>query len=106
MTGRDLHQLIVDKWGYSYDVQLGKFKGKPFVQIMWKYLEQVSFPLSEAEYFAHLEAIAQYLDAWGAQEQVRAGVAAAKHGPRVGKAVAIAIDLSHLGDRAAEWLLD
>ena len=45
MTGQELHQLLQDKWGRSYDVLLRRTQGKIFLQIMWKYLEQASFPL-------------------------------------------------------------
>jgi Domain of unknown function (DUF3067) len=103
MTGQELHQLIVDKWGQSYDVQLRRTKGKIFFQVMWKYLEQASFPLSEAEYFEHLETIAQYLNAWNGSEQVRSFLDRTRERPRLGKAVSIPLDL---GERASEWLLD
>lgn len=103
MTGQDLHHLITEKWGYSYDVQIRKVRGKIFVQIMWKYLEQVSFPWSEAEYFERLEAIATYIGGWGAVDQVQGYIRDTRNRPRLGKAVSIPIDL---GDRASEWILD
>jgi len=53
MTGADLHQLLLNKWGRSYDLKLRRTQGKIFVQVMWKYLEQASFPLEEAEYRSH-----------------------------------------------------
>ena len=65
MTGKDLHQLLLNKWGRSYDVQLRRTQGKVFLQVMWKYLEQASFPLSEAEYQVHLDTIASYLNEFG-----------------------------------------
>ena len=61
MTGQELHQILLSKWGRSYDIQLRRIQGKIFVQVMWKYLEQKSFPLSEAEYLEPLDAIAHYL---------------------------------------------
>lgn len=103
MTGQDLRQLLLNKWGYSYDVQFRRVQGKIFVQIMWKYLEQVSFPLTEAEYTAHLDRAANYLQAWGAVTQVQTFLAQTRDRPRLGKAVSIPIDL---GDRASEWLLE
>lgn len=103
MTGRELHQLVVSKWGYSFDVQIKRVKDKIFLQVMWRYLEQVSFPLSEDEYFEHLEAVATYLRGWGATEQVQAFVQGTRQKPRLGKAVNVPIDL---GARASEWLLD
>jgi hypothetical protein len=103
MTGKDLHQLLIEKWGKSYDIRLRRTRGKIFVQVMWKYLEQVSFPMTEADYFEHLDAVANYLNAWGSTEQVREYIATTRDRPRLGKAVSVALDL---GERASEWLLD
>jgi hypothetical protein len=103
MTGQDLRQLLIDKWGFSYDIQIRRTQGKVFVQIMWRYQEQVSFPLSEAEYLDHLDRVVNYLAAWNAIEQVRSFVETTREKPRLGKAVNIPIDL---GDRASEWLLE
>ncbi|MGC9525222.1 MAG: DUF3067 family protein [Limnospira sp.] len=100
MTGRELHELLLDKWGVSYDMQLRRTRGKIFVQIMWKYLEQASFPMTEAEYLDRLEAIADYLNGLGCGEQVRTHILNTREKPRLGKAVSIPIDL---GGRASEW---
>lgn len=103
MTGEELQQLIKAKWGYSFDVQLRKVKGKIFVQIMWKYLEQASFPLSPPEYLEHLNAIVSYLEAWGSVAQVTEFIEQTRDRPRLGKAVSIPVNL---GDRASEWIID
>jgi Domain of unknown function (DUF3067) len=103
MTGQDLRQLLLNKWGRSYDIQIRRTQGKIFVQIMWKYLEQVSFPLSEAEYMEHLTTVASYLHAWGGAQQVQNYIQETRDRPRLGKAVSIPIEL---GERASEWMLD
>jgi len=102
MTGQELRQMLLDKWGYSYDVQLRRVQGKIFLQVMWKYLEQASFPLSEAEYQEHLDGIANYLHGLGGSTQVQIFIAQTRDRPRLGKAVSIPLDL---GDRASEWIL-
>ncbi len=102
MTGKDLHQLLLNKWGRSYDVQLRRTQGKVFLQVMWKYLEQASFPLSEAEYQVHLDTITSYLNEFGGVAQVEKFIAQTRDRPRLGKAVSIPLDL---GERASEWLL-
>jgi hypothetical protein len=61
MTGSELRQAIATKWEYSYDVQLRKTQGKIFLQVMWRYQEQQSFSMGEAEFIQHLDAIAAYL---------------------------------------------
>jgi hypothetical protein len=103
MTGDELHQLLWQKWGRSYDIQLRRVKGRIFIQVMWKYLEQASFPLSQQEYFDHLNAIANYLNAWGSVSQVQEYITTTRERPRVGKAVSIPLEL---GERASEWILD
>ncbi len=103
MTGDELQQLLQAKWGRSYDVQLRRIKGKIYLQVMWKYLEQASFPLDESEYREHLQAIATYLTAWNSEAQVRGTIAQTRERPRLGKAVNIPLDL---GDRASEWILE
>ena len=103
MTGQDLRQLLLDKWGRSYDVQLRRTQGKIFLQVMWRYLEQLSFPMTEAAYMAHLDAVAAHLQAWDGEPQVRTYLKQTKQNPRVGKAVSIPIDL---GERASEWLIE
>ncbi|MBN3882510.1 MAG: DUF3067 family protein [Nostoc sp.] len=102
MTGQELRQMLLEKWGYSYDVQLRRAQGKIFLQVMWKYLEQASFPLSEAEYQEHLDSIANYLHALGGSTQVQTFIAQTRDRPRLGKAVSIPLDL---GKRSSEWIL-
>jgi hypothetical protein len=102
LTGADLQQLIFAKWGYSFDAQLLQRPQKIYFQVMWKYLEQVSFPLSEAEYLDNLEAIAASLNAMGCAQQVIDFITTTKEKPRLGKAVSLSLDL---GDRASEWIL-
>jgi hypothetical protein len=102
MTGRELREIIITKWGYSYDVQMKKTPTKIYLQVMWKYQEQASFPLSEADYLAHLDTVGAYLAAMGSVDRVREFIEKTTERPRLGKAVSMLLDL---GDRASEWLL-
>jgi Domain of unknown function (DUF3067) len=103
VTGADLQALLIDKWGYSFDIQFRRTQGKIFLQVMWRYLEQVSFPLSEEEYLAHLNQVILYLHEWGQVEYVQRQIAETRDRPRLGKAVSIPLPL---GERASEWLTD
>ncbi len=102
MTGPDLHQLLLRKWGRSYDIQFRRVQNKIFLLVMWKYLEQVSFPLSEADYREHLDQVVTYLHGWGVVAQVQTAIEQTKERPRLGKAVSIPLEL---GDRTSEWIL-
>lgn len=69
LTGLTLRQLLLDKYGRSYDIQpvrrsiSGQALRATYLQVMWRFLEQPSFALTEWEYTEHLEAIAQLLRA-------------------------------------------
>lgn len=105
MKGSDFQALLREKWGYSYDVQLRRIQQKVVLLVMWRYLEQPSFPLSEAEYLAHLENVLAHLQAWGVWESVRREIESTRQRPRMGKAVAIPLDLQKVGELVSEWLL-
>ena len=105
MTGPEFHELLMTKWGRSYDVQLRRTQGKIFAQIMWKFWGQASYSRSQEEHIAHLEEVGQYIKALGAADRFRTSVMNAKGRPRIGKAISIALHVD-LGDRASEWMLD
>ena len=102
MTGADLHRLLLDKWGKSYDLRIQRRRQRVLLMVMWRYQEQQSFPMSLEDYLEHLDSITEQLCEWGAAETVFAELRATPQRPRLGKAIAIPVDL---GVRAAEWLL-
>ncbi|VVA98269.1 unnamed protein product [Arabis nemorensis] len=107
-NGLDLATLIRQKYGRSYDVQLIKkeFMGRNLLamNVMWKYREQRSFPLTEEEYILRLDDVANMLKCWGAVSHIRNSLAKSKERPRIGKAVSIFIDMDSTGGRANEWI--
>ncbi|CAA2963370.1 Hypothetical predicted protein [Olea europaea subsp. europaea] len=90
-SGIDLATLIRNKFGRSYDVQLIKkeFMGRNLLalNVMWKYMEQRSFPLTEEEYILRLDDVANTLKCWGAVSHVRNSLEKLreKERPRIGK---------------------
>lgn len=107
-SGLDLATLIRNKYGRSYDVTLIKkeFMGRNLLamNVMWKYREQQSFPLTEEEYLLRLDDVANNLKCWGAVSHIRNSLAKVKERPRIGKAVSIFIDMDETGERANEWI--
>ncbi|KAL3338804.1 hypothetical protein AABB24_027766 [Solanum stoloniferum] len=107
-SGIELAALIRNKYGRSYDVQLIKkeFMGKNLLalNVMWKYREQRSFPLTEEEYLLRLDDVANTLKCWGAVSHIRNSLEKLKERPRIGKAVSIFIDMDESGGRANEWI--
>jgi hypothetical protein len=40
MTGQELRNLVMDKWGVSYDVRLQRRGPRMYLHVMWRFLEQ------------------------------------------------------------------
>ena len=102
--GRELLELIIRKWGVAYDIQIrkntpfGEGSGNVYLNIMWRYFGQKSFPMDEREYLEHLEAIARYITAMGRVEHFKDKVAESRKRPNAyfGYAVGLPLDVEPL----------
>jgi len=86
MTGEELRALVVGRWGRSYDTRILQRRNKInqmklYLQVMWKFLGQKSFPLSEKKYMEQLNAVAELLTEWGVADQVREDIKNCKKNP-------------------------
>ncbi len=103
LSAEDLLALLRQRWQASYDLQLVKRHGRLYLQVMWGYLEQQSFPLSAEAYGARLEELVAILNGLGVADQVRRWLATTRDKPRLGKALSLALELPQ--GRASEFLL-
>jgi hypothetical protein len=103
LSAEDLLALLRQRWQASYDLQLVKRHGRLYLQVMWGYLEQQSFPLSAEAYGARLEELVATLNGLGVADQVRRWLATTRDKPRLGKALSLALELPE--GRASEFLL-
>jgi hypothetical protein len=102
LSAEDLLALLRQRWQASYDLQLVKRPGRLYLQVMWGYLEQQSFPLSAEAYGARLEELVATLNGLGVADQVRRWLATTRDKPRLGKALSLALELPE--GRASEFL--
>ena len=49
LTVDEVIDLLRERWQASYDMQLVVRRKRMYLQVMWAYLEQQSFPLNEEE---------------------------------------------------------
>lgn len=112
LTGQELRQLLLTKYGKLYDMSFAKrsIPGKTFValNIMWLHLEQRSFQLTPEQYEEKLDGVAQLVNILGQTDKVRAFMsspAKSQKGlprrPVVGTAISIQLDLDEA--QVAEW---
>ena len=103
LSGAELLELLRQRWQVSYDLQLVQRRGRLYLQVMWAYLEQQSFPLSPEAYGARLEEVAGMLNGMGVAAQVRHWLRTTADKPRLGRAMGLALDLPP--ERLGEYLL-
>lgn len=100
LGGRELLNLMIKKWGVAYDIQLRKLK--PFgdgseniyVNVMWRYFGQQSFPMDEREYLEHLEAIGRYITSLDMVDEFKEKVSESRKRPNAYFGYAVSIPLN------------
>lgn len=103
LTVDELLGLLRQRWRASYDLQLVQRRGRVYLQVMWAYLEQQSFPLTADEYAARLARLVAALNDLGVAQPVRQWLATTPDRPRLGKALGLPLEVS--GARLKEFLL-
>lgn len=89
LTAAEVRALLRQRWGASYDVHLIQRHRRIYLQIMWGYLEQLSFPLDESTYLARLAALVETVNQLGKGEAVRTWLRTTTDRPRLGKALSL-----------------
>ena len=103
LSAQEVWDLLQARWQVSYDLQLVQRRGRMYLQVMWAYLEQQSFPLSEDGYRAKLEELVGLLNGLGVAAQVRTWLHTTTDKPRLGKAMGLTLEIP--AGRASEFLL-
>ena len=77
------------RWDVSYDLQLVVRNKNLVLQLMWKYLEQQTFPLSEKDYLIHLNEILEIINRTGNACLVRNWLSNVQKAPKIGSPLSI-----------------
>ncbi|MEB3270669.1 MAG: DUF3067 family protein [Synechococcus sp.] len=103
LSAAEVLLLLRERWQASYDLQLISRRGRLYLQVMWGYLEQQSFPLDAEAYGAQLEELVGTLNGLGVAAQVRQWLRTTPDRPRLGRALSLPLELP--AGRASEFLL-
>ncbi len=93
---------LVNRWGKKYDFRLFTRKNNLYFQMMWKFLEQESFPLTEEEYKTSLAEKLEILNRCGYSDEVRNWLRTVNSRPRLGRAVSLQL---YINEKMKEFLL-
>jgi len=103
LSSAEILQILRQRWQASYDLQLIVRRGRLYLQVMWGYLEQQSFPMTSEEYGEKLDELVANLNGLGVTEQVRGWLSTTTDKPRLGKAMTLPLELPE--GRASEFLI-
>ena len=91
-----------NRWGRKYDFRIFRRKDYLYFQMMWKYLEQESFPLSVDQYKASLAEKIEILNRGGYSDLVREWLRNVNSKPRLGRAVSLQLKIN---EKMKEFLI-
>ena len=91
-----------NRWGKKYDFKLFIRKDYLYFQMMWKYLEQESFPMSEAQYKESLADKIEILNRGGYSDLVRKWLITSNSKPRLGRALTLQLKIN---EKMKEFLI-
>lgn len=92
LTAAELLSILRERWGASYDLQLHRRAGRLYLQVMWAYLEQQSFPMDESTYREHVAEVLDVVNRLGLAGEVRQWLAETRDKPRLGKALSLQLE--------------
>ncbi len=102
LTANEVITCLRYRWGVTYDLQLLIREKRIYLQIMWGYLEQQSFPMNEEEYIMQLNHVLEIINRVGQAQFVRYWILNVQSKPRMGRALSLELKKD---DRLEEFLL-
>ncbi len=89
LSAEEVIECLRARWKVTYDLQLVVREDRLYLQMMWAYLEQQSFPLDEEAYSIHLNEVLEVINRLGLASLVRDWLATTPKKPRLGKAITL-----------------
>ena len=86
------------RWGVTYDLKLLIKRDKIYLQMMWGFVEQQSFPLDEEAFRAHLNRTLEVINRAGHSNLVRNWLENVQAKPRLGRAITLPLPMNQRMD--------
>ena len=90
------------RWGVTYDLKLLIKRDRIYLQMMWGFLEQQSFPLDEKSFKENLSRILEIINRAGQSDFVRNWLENVQAKPRLGRAITLTLPIDQ---RMSEFVL-
>jgi len=102
LDAQEVIELINKKWGVTYEMRILIRSNRIYLQIMWGYLEQQSFPFKENDFRENLNETLEVINRLGQAFTVRNWLATVLDKPRVGRALSLRL---RVDERMEEFVL-
>jgi len=89
----ELISCLRQRWKATYDLQLVVRRQRLYLQVMWAYLEQQSFPMDESAYREHIAEVLDVVNRLGLATEVRRWLWDTRDKPRLGKALSLHLEV-------------
>ena len=89
LSVEEVINCLRQRWKATYDLQLVVRRQRVYLQVMWAYLEQQSFPMDENAYREHLAEVLDVVNRLGLAAEVRQWITTTRDKPRLGKALSL-----------------
>ena len=89
LSVEELIGCLRQRWRATYDLQLVVRRQRLYLQVMWAYLEQQSFPMDEVTYRARIAEVLDVVNRLGLAAEVRRWITTTRDKPRLGKALSL-----------------
>ncbi len=90
------------RWGVTYDLKLLIKRDRIYLQMMWGFLEQQSFPLDEESFRENLNRTLEIINRAGQSDFVRNWLENVQAKPRLGRAITLSLPMDQ---RMSEFVL-
>ena len=98
----EVMECLRRRWGVTYDLRLLIKRDRIYLQMMWGFMEQQSFPMDEEAFKDHLNRTLEIINRGGQSEFVRNWLENVQAKPRLGKAISLPLPMDQ---RMGEFVL-
>ena len=102
LRAEEVMECLRRRWGVTYDLKLLIKRDRIYLQMMWGFLEQQSFPLNEETYRENLNRTLEIINRAGQSDFVRNWLEKVQVSPRIGRAITLPLPIDQ---RLSEFVL-
>jgi len=94
----EVMECLRRRWGVTYDLRLLIKRDRIYLQMMWGFVEQQSFPMDEETFRDHLNRTLEIINRGGQSDFVRNWLENVQAKPRLGKAITLPLPMDQRMD--------